>query len=281
MKKLTIKLYHFLGLLILILFSACEDVIIVEAPESAARLVVEGWVYDDRDAQTVLLTSSAPYFDTQSPSPETSAQVSVTTQNGEVFAYTETTPGLYQADFRGSPGERYTLTIETSDGQRYQSTPQLLSPVAPLDSVYAVFKESPEVEDEGYYPVWDFTDPEGSEDFYRWKFYINDTLQNLAQDILTFSDEFIDGDEINGAEFILERPLEEGDILTVEQLSINEEAQDFLNRIQQLTSGVGGLFDTPPDPVRGNITNTTDEENYALGFFGASSVVQESVVAGE
>ncbi|MEM6841377.1 MAG: DUF4249 domain-containing protein [Bacteroidota bacterium] len=281
MKKLVIKLYSFLGLLTLILFSACEDVIIVDAPEGAARLVVEGWVYDNQDVQTILLTNSSPYFDNQTPPLETNAQVSVTTQTGEVFAYSETSPGEYQADFRGSVGERYTLTIETSDGQRYQSTSQLLSPVAPLDSVYAVFRESPEVEDEGFYPAWDFTDPEGSDNFYRWKFYINDTLQSLAEDILVFSDEFIDGDEIVGAEFFLEQPMEEGDKLTVEQLSINEEAQDFLTQIQQLINNVGGLFDTPPDPIRGNITNTTDEENYALGFFGASSVAGESVVVGE
>lgn len=272
-------LYLF-GLLSCGLF-ACEDVIDVEAPLSEPQLVVDGWIYDDRDTQVILLSNSAPYFESGALPAETNAQVTVITESGETITYNETEPGVYQASLRGTVGQTYTLAIETSDGQRYESTSQPLMPVAPLDSVYAVFKESPEVEDEGYYPAWNFTEPEGTEDYYRWKFYINDTLQSRAEDILALSDEFVDGEQIVGAEFFTERPLEEGDALTIEQLSITEEAHDFLNRLQQLTAGVGGLFDTPPDPIRGNITNMTDEQNYALGFFGASSVVRGSAVAGE
>lgn len=275
------KFLYLSGLLSWVLLASCEDVIDVEAPQSEPQLVVDGWIYDDRDTQVILLSNSAPYFESGALPAETNALVTVATESGETITYNETEAGVYQANFRGVVGDSYTLTIETSDGQRYESTSQPLMPVAPLDSVYAVFKESPEVEDEGYYPAWSFTEPEGTEDYYRWKFYINDTLQSRAEDILAISDEFVDGEQIVGAEFFTERPLEEGDALTIEQLSITEEAHDFLNRLQQLTAGVGGLFDTPPDPIRGNVTNVTDEQNYALGFFGASSVVRGSAVAGE
>jgi len=277
----TLKHYYLLGLLSCGLLAACEDVIEVEAPKGEPRLVVDGWVYDDRDTQTILLKNSAPYFDSGNLPPETDAEVSIKTETNEVVNYTEVEPGMYQADFRGEVGQRYTLVVETSEGQRYESTSQTLFPVAPLDTVYTVFKESPEVEDEGYYPAWELTDPEGSEDYYRWKFYINDTLHSDPADILVASDEFVDGEQITVTDFILERTLTSGDMLTMEQLSISEESQDFLTRIQQLTAGVGGLFDTPPDPVRGNIANVTDEQNYALGFFGASSVARDSVVVGE
>ncbi|MGB3585979.1 MAG: DUF4249 domain-containing protein [Tunicatimonas sp.] len=279
MKKL--KRYYLLGLLSCGLLAACEDVIEVEAPRGEPRLVVDGWVYDDRDMQTVLLKNSAPYFESGDLPPETEAAVSVETKTGETFNYTEAEPGVYQADFRGAVGQHYTLRIETSEGQRYESTLQALFPVAPLDTVYTVFRDSPDVEDEGYYPAWEFIDLKNSEDYYRWKFYINDTLQSSPEDIVAFSDEFVDGEQIKVTEFILERTMAVGDKLTLEQLSISEDFGDFLIRVQQLTAGVGGLFDTPPDPVRGNITNVTDEQNYALGFFGASSVVRDSVVVGE
>ncbi len=276
-----LKSYYLLGLLSCGLLAACEDVIEVEAPEGEPRLVIDGWVYDDRETQTIALKNSAPYVVSGDLPSETGATVSVKTEAGETFDYTEIDPGRYQADFRGTIGQSYTLVIETSEGQRYESTPQTLFSVAPLDTVYTVFRESPEVENEGYYPAWEFTDPEGSEDYYRWKFYINDTYQSGAEDIAVFSDEFVDGEQIKVTEFILSETLEVGDILMLEQLSISAESQDFLTRVQQLTVGVGGLFDTPPDPVRGNITNVTDEQNYALGFFGASSVVRASAVAGE
>ncbi|WKN43148.1 DUF4249 domain-containing protein [Tunicatimonas pelagia] len=276
-----LKIYYLAGLATFILLSACEDVIEIDAPVTDARLVVEGWVYDDRDTQTILLSRSSPYFNSETPPSETGAQVAVTTQTGETFSYTETEAGVYLSSFQGTIGGQYTLTIETSEGQQYQSSTQSLQSVPPIDSLYVLFEDEDEDEDEGFYPAWDFTDPEGEENYYRWRFFINDSLQNMAEDILVFSDEFTDGEEINGVEFVLERLLQEGDRLRIEQLSITEESQDFLNRIQQLTTGVGGLFDTPPDPVRGNISNTTDEQNYALGFFGASSVAKDSLVVGE
>ncbi len=261
------------------MLGACSDVIEVNAPAGEPRLVIEGWIYDDRDVQTILLNNSAPYFANGPLPAETGAVVEVTAESGETFTFTEDPAGVYTADFRGETGNEYTLTVETTAGDRYISSPQRLLAVAPLDSAYAVFTEVPDVEeeeDEGYYPNWDFTDPEGTEDFYRWRFYVNDVVLNEPQQIVVFSDEFIDGEELNGASWLGMDPLVEGDELIIEQLSLTEEAYDFFTRVRQITNDVGGLFDTPPDPVRGNLTNVVNEQNYALGFFGASSAVRSS-----
>lgn len=261
------------------MLSACTDVIEIDAPLTEARLVVDGWIYDDRDVQTVVLTSSTAYFEDSPQPPETNATVVVTNAGGGSFSYTEVEPGVYEADFRGEVGNTYTMTIETSNGTRYVSDPQVLLAVPALDAVYALFIESPEVEeeDEGLYPAWDFVDPEGVDNFYRWKFYVNGIFLNDPDNLLIFSDEFVDGEVLDSAYFTVGLdPLVSGDSLVVEQLSLTEEARDFFARVRQITVNVGGLFDTPPDPVRGNFINVMDDENYALGFFGASSIVRSS-----
>ncbi len=48
-----------------------------------------------------------------------------------------------------------------------------------------------------------------------------------------------------------------------------------------LNSGGRGLFDTPPEPIRGNIENVTDPEHYALGYFGASEISEARLVIKE
>ena len=259
-----------------LLLASCEQVIELEIPESEPRLVVEGWIYDDRDVQTIMLRNSVPILEEDTLPPETQAQVVVTTERGETFPYTETEAGIYQSRFRGTIGNRYTLTIETRRAQSYVSTPQWLLPVASLDSVYTVFKEPPTAKTPGYYPYWQYTDLPDSEDYYRWKFYVNGVFQNAPEAILILSDQFVDGEEIIG-EFLAVGPLVVKDTLTVEQLSISEEAQIFFFRLTQV-AGVSGFFDAPPEPLEGNITNITNEQDYALGFFGASSVVRATTI---
>ncbi len=264
---------------LLSVLGACTDVIEIDAPLTEARLVVDGWIYDDRDIQTVVLTNSTAYFEDSPQPPETNATVTVTNASGISFPYTEVEPGTYEADFRGEVGDTYTMTIETTDGARYVSDPQFLLPVPSLDAVYALLVESPEVEeeDEGLYPAWDFVDPQGIDNFYRWKFYVNGIFLNEPNNLLVFSDEFVDGEELDSAYSTSGvDPLVSGDSLVIEQLSLTEEARDFFVRVRQITVDVGGLFDTPPDPVRGNFINVMDDENYALGFFGASSIVRSS-----
>lgn len=258
---------------------ACTDVIEINAPFSEARLVVDGWVYDDRDVQTVVLTTSSAYFEDSPQPPVTNATVTVTNVGGNSFSYAEVQPGVYEAGFRGEVGDTYTMTIETASGARYISDPQALLPVASLDAVYALFVESPEVEeeDEGFYPAWDFIDPGGIDNFYRWKIYVNGEFLDEPNNLLVFSDEFVDGEELDSAYFTSGvDPLVSGDSLVIEQLSLTEEARDFFVRVRQITAEVGGLFDTPPDPIRGNFINVMNDENYALGFFGASSIVTGS-----
>ena len=58
-------------------------------------------------------------------------------------------------------------------------------------------------------------------------------------------------------------------------------AFNFLNLFRQQISG-NGQFDTPPAPIKGNVVNLADPEDFTMGFFMVSSVVSKEVeISGE
>jgi len=58
----------------------------------------------------------------------------------------------------------------------------------------------------------------------------------------------------------------------VDQTAITRSYFDFLNEILIQTVFVGGPFDPPPAAIRGNVYNSTDINDRALGYFQAVSV---------
>ncbi|WP_425639196.1 DUF4249 family protein [Algoriphagus yeomjeoni] len=70
--------------------------------------------------------------------------------------------------------------------------------------------------------------------------------------------------------------------VTVKQLSINREAFEYWQQINIVLNNKGSLFDIPPAPVFGNITNTENPNELVLGFFEvAKSSVSRFFVTSE
>ena len=67
--------------------------------------------------------------------------------------------------FAGTVGRTYHLRLVFPDESIYESEPELMRPAPPLENVYAVPNKFNQME---YYV--DFNDPEGEENFYRWRF---------------------------------------------------------------------------------------------------------------
>ena len=119
-----------------LLLTACEEKIDLNLDqEQFSRLVVEGWIKDNTETQTIRLTRTAPYDSNAPCPPVTGANVTVTAGEKVVVFY-ETRPGVYQAsDFRGEPGTTYHLSIHH---QNNHYTAASTMPVAfPIDSVKA------------------------------------------------------------------------------------------------------------------------------------------------
>lgn len=60
----------------------------------------------------------------------------------------------------------------------------------------------------------------------------------------------------------------------IKQYSLTSEAYDFWKSIESQSLNGGGLFDTPPTQITGNIVNITDSDEVILGYFTASSVIE-------
>ena len=269
-----------LSLLSLIFLSACEDVVELSVPDSPPHLVVEGSITNHRAIQQVKLTWSTPYFDQGTPPPVEDARVELRDDLGNIYAYSPEAKGLYALSLKGEVGRTYRLSIFLPNGQEFHSTPETLLPVSEIQNLKAEVADVEESPDEEGYQEYKVLltaiEPQDEINFYRWKVYINDTLQNEPDDLAFARDDFVN-EQVRDVDIYWD-DLRPGDRVCVEQMSITEAYYDFLNILYQQTAFTGGLFDPPPAPIRGNITLASDESIYALGYFNASAVDSDCLV---
>jgi hypothetical protein len=63
----------------------------------------------------------------------------------------------------------------------------------------------------------------------------------------------------------------------IRQLSLSREAYQFWQRFAEQQNRTGSIFDPLPATIAGNITNADDENDQALGFFGASAISRKRI----
>ncbi len=267
-------------LVLLIGFSACEDVVEIQVPEASPQLVVDGSISNRAGRQEVKLSWSTAYFEESTPPLVQNAQVLLKDDEGREELMQLDEKGTYYTDIPGEVGRSYWLEISLEDGRAYRSMPETLFPVSAINGVQVVREDEEEEPDEegkfGYSVLLTSYQPLDEVNFYRWKVYVNDTLESKADDLSFARDDFVSEQVIDVEIFgDLMRP---GDKVRVEQLSITERYYDFLTVLFQQTVFVGGLFDPPPAPIRGNIVNKDDQADFALGYFYAAAIEEGETV---
>lgn len=65
--------------------------------------------------------------------------------------------------------------------------------------------------------------------------------------------------------------------LEIRQLSIDENAMSYWEKIATTYEEIGGLFDPIPSSIRGNIYNVDQPDQYALGYFEVASISKRRV----
>lgn len=142
-------------------------------PEGEEKLVVEGWI-DDGGFPIVMVTTSVPTsteyqsIDAQKDHLVRRAPVTVSDGENSVSLTGMSDKGYFPpyiyttSDMRGVAGKTYTLTVEYAGMTATAST--TIPATVPLDSLWYV----PSCDDAGKYNLKArFSDPEGSEDYYR------------------------------------------------------------------------------------------------------------------
>lgn len=248
---------------------SCEDVIDVDLGTAEPRLVIDAsidWIKGTSGTdQKIILSTTTGYYNEEFPN-VSGANITITNESGTVFKFIETTgTGEYICNnFEPSIGGTYTLTIEL-DGETYISTEKLIA--APVIDGTIEQNDtggfgSDEVEITYYYQ-----DDDKQHNFYLYRFMDN----NVA-----FPQYAIEDDENSQGNltpvYYSNKDLKPGDLVNFRLYGISERYHDYFKKILIASGNDDGPFQSTPTPVRGNILNQTNSENYTFGYFRLSEV---------
>ncbi len=253
-------------LLVLFTITSCEDVIDVDVPNGEPRLVIDASfeVYLDETPVSVeggvRLSLSAPFFDDEVPM-VSDATVFITdlSDNSVINFFESGSTGFYIPNSQFIPdfNTTYQLTV-IHNSETYTASTELI-PTVPIDNIVqgdATLFDGDETE-----VIIFFTDDGNRDDFYLFDF---DFSLFLASE-----DRFYQGESFNFSYFYEDMVV--GQDVTIKILGIDERYYNYATiLIEQSEQDGGNPFQTPPAVLRGNIINTTNSDNYPLGYFNLS-----------
>ncbi len=305
---------------IFITLAGCIEPFTPNIDESQESLVIEGQITNQAGYHYIHISRTAPYNDPHKI-PEPNCQVEVVDNKGNIFKFYESQPGVYRRwmyNFFLSIGTQYKVKVITTDGNMYESDfDELLSPSPPIDSIYYEI-EVRETFDPDYplYGIQFYIDLDAPDDFarnYRWEleetweyeakyriqYYYDGTIHPIndpfflfrcwrtdpIHKIYTSTTRHSTSNTIN--KFPLQYVSNQSNrlkikySLLVKQYSLSNTAYDYWCQLQKQSQESGGLYETQPARVRGNISNVNDNEEVVLGFFNASSVTEKRIFVTE
>ncbi len=262
MKKRIAKIALLVGLIITL--SSCEKVIDVQLDTAPEKLVIDASIQWEKgtagNVQIIKLSKTAPFNSQLIPTVK-DATVTVTSQGGLTFDFVnQPNTGNYICEnFIPEIDEVYTLTVVVG-GQIYSAT-ETLKAVPVIDRVeqnLAGGFTGEDIELKTFY-----TDPAPSVDFYLFRY-------KAAYAAIPFfevtDDRFNQGNQI--FDYFTDENLEVGQDIEISMMGISERYYNYMNILLSISGSNGGSpFQSPPATVRGNIVNTTNPENFPLGFF--------------
>ncbi len=282
-------------------FLACEDKINPTLERAAPVLVVDAWINNLPQAQTIVLTQSQPYFDNVLPVGVSGATISVTDNQGKVYSFIENDKAVGNYVWKpignevfGKIGNSYSLSVKYK-GEIFQSI-STMGRVPVVDSIS--FDTDKEIGGNKILARGEFwaTDLVGVGDAYWIKAFKNGVLLNKPAEInLAFDAGFSLGGQTDGVVFITPirrginsqdkdestgatgnlSPFIDGDSINVQIHSITYASFNYLNEVIIQTDRPGGfaeLFSKPLANVSTNIINTNLNGSKAIGFFNVAAV---------
>lgn len=264
MKKFTAILVLFLS----VGFISCEKVIDVDLDTAKPKLVIDAalkWQKGtDGATQQIKLSTTTGYFDQNIPT-VSGATVFVANSAEVVFDFIETVAnsGVYICtDFIPVINETYTLTV-IQNGTTYTSS-ETLKPVPVIDKIEQ--KNDGGFGGENIEIKVFYSDNGLTNDYYMFRTQLS-SYQIPAYSVSR--DDFYQGNQIFG--IYSNEDIKSGDTIDFTLYGISEGYFNYMQVLLSIAGSAGGSpFQSPPATVRGNIVNTIDTENYALGFFSLS-----------
>jgi len=279
-------------LVLLFLFTSCEEVVNLPSPVSENYLVVEASLTNLNTPQQIILSRSQDYFDQTNVPKINGAEVVVTDTLGNRFNFREkvASSGIYvwePSELQptiGKIGTTFTLRVKWQNEEL--TAKARLNRVPPIDSILYQFDEAngrqsgDDNPENGYEAHFFSRDIRGAGDCYRVKTYRNDKLFNDPSSLtLVYDAGFQKGAMTDGLLFILPirrsispRLYLEKDKIKVELWSISEDQFNFYTQAR-LELNNAGLFSRPAANIPTNIKNVNPASKLqGAGWFGVSAV---------
>jgi len=303
-------------LFICTLLAGCVDTYYPEIEDLQKSLVVEALITDQPGWQVIYLSRSSPVNEIGIHN-ETDAYVSVYDDLGRSTEFIEQAPGAYYAWMTAGEidtGITYWLNVVTSNGEVYESEPEMFpSPSPAIDSVYWEFEtKGTSDRTESLNGIRFYLDLDAKADQGRnyrwelvetWEYYAANPIDYYYDGILhewpdsssyhtcwytgkidqiyTANTRNAESNTIKG--FPLNYVSEETSRLSaryslqVLQYSLNDEAYDYWKRIEEQNQESGGIYERQPDYVSGNMQNMNNQDEYVLGFFNLCPVSEKRI----
>ena len=262
------RIYQILFFAAAISLSSCEKVIDVKLDSSANQVVIEGNITDQQGPQTIKISQSVPYTDSNVYPAVTGAEVTVTDDAGGSWIFTEVQPGSYTfGSLKGVPGRTYTLHVNANN-TTYTAMSTMPEPVA-LDSLSLDILTFGG--DENKQVRVHYKDPENQINQYLYIMKINGVQ---AKRIFVENDRFTNGNDVTSLLFYSGENDDEDpksdDQVEIEMQGIDKSIFKYWFSLTQQTQNGPAVGVTPGNPPS-NINNN------ALGYFSAHTTEKKTI----
>ena len=300
------KLSRLLNAGLMIAISACvEPYYARDVGGDLNVLVVDGFVNASDGSITVRLTHTAELSNEAGFPAEEDAVVSVKSDGGDYFTLFEQDSGRYVAGgLMIDPLLKYQLYINTSDGQEYISDFITITETPPIDTLTWRQRK------DGLDILASTHDKSGNSRYYKWDYvetweyhapYLSGYKAENATAIYRQPDEFIFvcyenatskeilvgsterlADDVISEFPIIYIPRESSKIsvlyhINVQQRVMEKKEYEFWKDLERVTETLGGLFDSQPYEIVGNVYNITDPGAPVLGYFSGGRVANKEM----
>ena len=254
---------------LIMLLTACEDIIEIDLDYMKPKLVVEGLINDSDHQCIIKLSKTTDYFNQETNPTVSDAVITLNDNAGTIVNLNETEPGVYSKEtFQVKPNVNYTLHI-LSEGKEYAATATIPKKVN-IDSLTCRYNPESFIYEVGYVVSCHFSDPESYRNWYRLKtFNVNDKTQaKNSKDIYN--------DDLNNGKRV-ELPwsynvYQEFDTVVVELYTLDGPTYDYYKTLFPISGGSDMMSMTTPANPNTNISNG------ALGYFGAYTISRDTIV---
>ena len=310
---MRMRIYHIIP--ILLLCWACVDPFDPPPGNYEDLLVVEAFLTDDDTAQTIRLSRSYP-IDTTEFIPVVNANVTVQDDAGNTYIFQQADAGDYiiqPENFTPQVGRRYVLNVDLSPSERYVSAPVEMKPAQEIDELY--FEPTSFIDGSGnvvngFKVALNSSGPVGETAYFRYEWeetyktvppfgsslvYDKDTetieerTENISECWVSNSSSSIilattDGLNVNEIQDQAVRyvsfesaELNQRYSILVKQIPLDKSGYEFWTNLAESNESTGGLFDTQPFPLTGNLRNLEDPQEAVLGYFDVSTVSTQRI----